>query len=150
MSPDDPAVADIVRRAMVARIATLSRNGRVHINPLYFIYKDRHIYLGTSDRTLAAWNVRANSRVTILFNVERKPEDSRVVRIRGHATLRTDRDLHQTYVRGVVKKYFMNWGGLWNTIAHAGLLRVMHRYHTSGYKGEGCVLEVVPDDAEFC
>ena len=40
MNPDDPAVVDILRRAMVARIATVSRNGRPHINPLYFIYRD--------------------------------------------------------------------------------------------------------------
>jgi general stress protein 26 len=54
MHPDDPAVADILRHAKVARIATVSRNGRPHVNPLYFVTGRGKIYLGTVDRTLAA------------------------------------------------------------------------------------------------
>ena len=79
MNPDDPAVADILRRAMVARIATISRMGRPHVNPLYFVYGEGKIYLGTSDRTLAALNVKANPWVTILLNVESEPSDRRVL-----------------------------------------------------------------------
>jgi Pyridoxamine 5'-phosphate oxidase len=49
-----------MRRSMVARIATLSRNGRPSINPLYFVYLNGHIWLGTVDWTLAARNVNAD------------------------------------------------------------------------------------------
>ena len=76
MNPDDLAVADVLRRARVARIATVSRNGRPHVNPLYFVMGNGKIYLGTVDRTLAALNVKADPRVTILFNIEREPGDS--------------------------------------------------------------------------
>jgi len=37
MKADDPAVLDVMRRSMVARIATFSRNGRPSITPLYFV-----------------------------------------------------------------------------------------------------------------
>lgn len=67
MKVDDPAVLDVIRRSMVARVATLSSNGRPSINPLYFIYLNRHIWLGTSDWTLAARNVKADPRVSVLF-----------------------------------------------------------------------------------
>ena len=52
MKADDPAVLDIMRRSMVARIATLSRNGRPSINPLYFVYLNGHIWLGTASSLL--------------------------------------------------------------------------------------------------
>jgi general stress protein 26 len=84
MNADDPAVLDVIWRSMVARIATLSRNGRPSINPLYFVYLNGHIWLGTSEWTLAARNVKADPRVSILFEVEQDRSPHRVLRHRGH------------------------------------------------------------------
>jgi general stress protein 26 len=149
MAPDDPAVVDILRRAMVARIATLSRNGRPHINPLYFVYARGRILLGTSDRTLAALNVKANPRASILFNVEKERSDRRVLRIHGRGMVRTDAGLYRWYVRGDVRKYFMSWAGIRNTVVHGRLLPLMRRYLSSGEKGKPCVLEIIPERAEL-
>jgi len=149
MSPDDPAVTDVLQRAMVARIATLSRNRRPNINPLYFVCVDGNIHLGTSDRTLAAFNIEANPDVAILFNVEGDPDDRRVLRIRGRATVRTDPGLERSYVRRAIRKYFMSWRGLTNTLRNARLVPVMHRYHASGEKGRACVVDVIPEYAEW-
>ena len=49
MEADDRVVLTIIRRCMVARIATLSRNGRPSIKPLYFVYVNNRIWLGTPD-----------------------------------------------------------------------------------------------------
>jgi general stress protein 26 len=149
MKPDDPAVEDILRRAMVARIATVSRNGRPHVNPLYFICGNEKIYLGTTDRTLAALNVKANPRVTILFNIEREPNDRRVLRIYGSGIVRTDSRLCRWYVLRDLRKYIVNRRGLGNTLAHARLLPVVARFVSSGEKGKACVLEVRPEEAEL-
>ena len=149
MNPDDPAVMDILRRAMVARIATVSRNGRPHVNPLYFVCGNGRIYLGTTDRTLAALNVKADPRVTILFNIESEPNDRRVLRIRGGAIVRTDSKLCRWYIRRDLRKYIMSRRGLGNTLAHARLLPLVRRFVSSGEKGKECVLEVRPEDAEL-
>jgi general stress protein 26 len=149
MNPDDPAVVDILRRAMVARIATVSRNGRPHVNPLYFVCGNGKIYLGTTDRTLAALNVKANPRVTILFDIESEPNDRRVLRIHGGATVRTDPELCRWYVRRDLRKYIMSRRGLWNSLTHARLLPLVRRFVTSGEKGKECVLEVRSDEAEL-
>jgi general stress protein 26 len=149
MNLDDPAVVDILRRAMVARIATVSRNGRPHVNPLYFLCGNGKIYLGTVDRTLAALNVKADPRVTILFNVESEPNDRRVLRIHGSGTVRTDSTLCRWYAIRDLRKYFMSRGGLGNTLAHARLLPVVRRFLSSGEKGKTCVLEVRPEQAEL-
>ncbi len=149
MNPDDPMVVDVLRRARVARIATVSRNGRPHVNPLYFVLGSGKIYLGTVDRTLAALNVRADRRVTILFNVEHDPDDSRVLRICGSAEVRTDPKVCRWYVIRDVQKYFMNRRGLWNVLTHARLIPAVHSFISSGEKGKECVIEVRPEEAEF-
>lgn len=146
MTPDDPAVVDILRRAMVARIATVSRNGRPHVNPLYFVCGNGKIYLGTTDRTLAALNVKADPRVTILFNVEREPDDRRVLRIRGGAMVRTDAGLCRWYRIRDLRKYIFTRRGFGNSLSHARLLPLVRRFVSSGEKGQECVLEVRPEE----
>ncbi|BDE15450.1 MULTISPECIES: pyridoxamine 5'-phosphate oxidase family protein [Mycobacterium] len=149
MVADDPVVMDFLRRAMVARIATVSRNGRPHVNPLYFVCGNGKIYLGTTDRTLAALNVKANPRVTILFDIESEPDDRRILRIQGDATVRTDPGLCRWYVRRDLRKYILSRRGLRNSFAHARLLPAVRRFVTSGEKGVECVLEIRPEAAEL-
>ena len=150
MKTDDPAVLDVVQRSMVARIATLSRNGRPSINPLYFVYQNGHIWLGTSDWTLAARNVKADQRVTVLFEVEQDPGVHRVLRMRGRASVRTDQKAQRSYNLRVARKYILTFGGIRNYLTNLRLLNLQHRYHAqSAEKGQACIIEVIPEQAEF-
>jgi hypothetical protein len=149
MKLDDPVVVDILRRAMVARIATVSRHGRPHVNPLYFLWRDGKIYLGTVDRTLAALNVKADPRVTILFNDESEPNDRRVLRIRGSAIVRTDPGICRWYEIRDLRKYIFSRRGMVNSLAHVRLLPFVRRFVSSGEKGQECVIQVRPQDAEL-
>ena len=150
MKADDPSVLDVMRRSMVARIATLSHNGRPSINPLYFVYLNGHIWLGTVDWTLAARNVKADPRVSVLFEVEQDPSDHRVLRIRGRASVRTDQKAQRSYNLRAARKYLLTPGGIRNALAHIRQLPLMHNYHAqSAEKGQSCVIEVTPEQAEF-
>lgn len=150
MKADDPAVLDVMRRSMVARIATLSRNGRPSINPLYFVYLKGHIWLGTVDWTLAARNVKADPRVSVLFEVEQDPSDHRVLRIRGRASVRTDQKAQRSYGLRVARKYLLTPGGIRNALAHIRQLPLMRNYRAQGAeKGQSCIIEVTPEQAEF-
>ena len=150
MKVDDPAALDILRRCMVARIATLSSNGRPSINPLYFIYHNGHIWLGTADWTLAARNVKADSRVSVLFEVERDHADHRVLRISGRASVYTDPQVWRFNERLTARKYILTPGGLRNYLTHFRLLLPMHYYHAqSAEKGRPCVIDLIPEHAEF-
>ncbi len=149
MNVDDPAVLDLLRRSMVARIATLSRSGRPSINPLYFIYLNGHIWLGTSEWTLAARNVKADPRVSVLFNVEQNRADDRVLRISGRARVDTDREVQRAYGRRVARKYVLTPGGIRSYLLNLRLLLPMHYYHAqSAAKGLACVIDVIPEQAE--
>jgi hypothetical protein len=150
MKTDDPAVLDVVQRSMVARIATLSRNGRPSINPLYFVYQNGHIWLGTSDWTLAARNVKADPRVSVLFEVGQVPGDHRVLRMRGRASVRTDQKAQRSYNLRVARKYILTFGGIRNFLAHIRQFPSMRKYHAqSAEKGQACIIEVIPEQAEF-
>ncbi len=150
MNIDDPAVLDVLRRSMVARIATLSSNGRPSINPLYFVYLNGHIWLGTVDWTLAARNVKADPRVSVLLEVEQDRSSRRVLRIKGRASVRTDRKVMRSHDLQAVRKYILTPGGIRNTLANWRLLKFRRRYHAqAGEKGQACVIEVIPELVEF-
>lgn len=150
MNLDDPVALDILRRSMVARIATLSHNGRPSVNPLYFIYIDGKIWLGTPEWTLAARNVRADSRVSVLFGIEQDPEDRRILRIRGRAIVRLDKDAQRSYNPRAARKYILTPGGIFNWLTHPRQLW-LRRYYTaqSAQKGRACVIEVTPEQVEL-
>ncbi len=150
MKVDDPVVLNVIRRSMVARIATLSSTGRPSINPLYFVYVNGHVWLGTVDWTLAARNVKANPRVSVLFNVERDRSDQRVLRISGQASVNIDRAVQRTYEVRVARKYVFTPRGILNYLTNLRLLRPMHYYHAqSAARGLACVIDVIPEQAEF-
>ncbi len=150
MNVDDPAMLDVLRRCMVARIATLSGTGRPSITPLYFVAPGGRIWLGTSEWTLAARSVQADPRVSILFEVERDPRPHLILRISGRASVRTDPKGQRSYNRRVARKYILTPGGIRHYLAHRRQLKLQRTYHAqSAEKGQACVIEVTPLDAEF-
>ena len=148
MNIDDPAVSNVLRRSMIARIATLSRSGRPSINPLYFVASHDHLWLSIAEWTLAARNVKADLRVSVLFEVEQAHADYQVLRI--SARVRTDQEVQRSLNRQVLRKYILTPGGILNYVTHVRLLQAMHSYHAqSAEKGLACVIEVIPEQVEF-
>ncbi len=150
MNATAPIARDILRRGMVARIATLSRNGRPSANPLYFIQQDGKIWLGTVDWTLAARNVTADPRVSVLIEWEQAQERTQVLRISGKARLRTDPQAMRTYNLRVAVKYLLKPGAIRNMLAHLGQLGLQAGYRRqNAQKGRPCVIEVTPEQVEL-
>ena len=150
MRLDDPAVLEILRRAKVARIATLSANGRPSVTSIYFAYVNGHIWLGTADWTLAAREAAADPRVSVLLQVEHNPQDRRILRITGNAVVRTDGAAQRIFMIQAALRYSWTPGGLLNQWQHRHLLGMMRRYHAqSAHKGKACVIDVTPESAEF-
>lgn len=129
MNAEKIAVQEIVRHTMVARLAALSHNGRATVTPIYFVHVDGRIWLGTVDWTLAARNARADPRVSVLLEIENDASNRQLVRIRGHATVRTDDRTQRSYARRVARKYILTKRGLHDYLTHIPQLRPMHYYH---------------------
>ncbi len=139
MLPTD--ATQLIERARVARIATVSSNGRPHVNPLWFVVDGDRVLLGTAVHTLAARNATANAAVQVLFEDESAPADDRELRIDGTATVRTDADTLKRYRRGVARRYMATPGGLWNLLSHVRQWPAFRRHVGSG---DPCVIEVEP------
>jgi hypothetical protein len=150
MNVDDPAVLNFMHRSMVARIATLSHNGRPSITPLYFVYVKGHIWLGTADWTLAAREAKADPRVSVLFQIERNPNDHRILRIIGNANVRTDTNTMRSSNLRMALKYILTPGSLHNRLSNRRLVQAERLYHMqSAAKGLACIIDVTPEQAEF-
>ncbi|HZO75795.1 MAG TPA: pyridoxamine 5'-phosphate oxidase family protein [Ktedonobacteraceae bacterium] len=150
MQADPSVVRDMLRHCMVARIATLSRAGRPSVTPLYFVVLDDHIWLGTVDWTLAARNVRSDQRASILFAVEQEPASHHVLRITGHARVRTDPQAQRAYRLRVACKYVFTPGAIRNVLTHLWLLPLRRAYHAqAAQQGQPCVIEVSPEQVEL-
>lgn len=150
MKHTDPDVQHLLERAMVARLATMSRSGRPHVNPNYFVVQGSCLWLGTTTATLAARNVAANSSVQLLLEDERNPTDPRLVRITGTATIRTEPDLLKQYKRRDVRKYFRSWRGLLMSVRHLHRLFLTSKYlSATGPANRHCVIEIEPTRIEI-
>ncbi len=150
MKVDDPEVCRFINRTMVARIATLSRNGRPSINPLYFVFTNGVIWLGTDDWTLAARNARADARVSVLFQMKEDRVDQRILRIRGRARISTEKAMLRTYNVRVACKYVLTPAGIFNALAHIHQIPLKLTYNAQGAeKGLPCIIEITPEQVEF-
>jgi hypothetical protein len=150
MNTNDPVIHEILSRSMVVCIATLSTLGRPSIHPIYFILNNGKIWIGTPDWTVAVRNVKADPRVSLLFNIEQAPVDRRVLRVTGQANIRTDIDILRAYSLGVARKYILTPRALYNWISHLPQVW-LRRYYTaqSREKGQMCVIEVAPTQFEL-
>ncbi len=119
------------------------------MNPNYFVVEGSRLWLGTTTGTLAARNVAANPAVQLLFEIEQDTTDSRMVRITGTATIRTEPDLLAEYRRRDARKYFRSLRGLWMSIRHLHRLFLTSRYLSTTDPGSHhCVIEVEPTGIE--
>ncbi len=150
MELNDLALSDFIRRSMVARIATLSRSGRPSITPLYFVYVNGHLCLGTAVWTLAAREAKANPRVSVLLQNELNPNDHRTLRITGRANVRTDASMMRSSTLRMALKYVLTPGALRNRLSNLPLLQAEVRYKAqSAEKGPACIIEITVEHAEF-
>ena len=111
---------------------------------------DNHVIFNTEVDRNKFRAIKADPRVTVLFELEKDPGDDRVLRIRGLACVRTDQKLLRSYNLRVAFKYILNPGGMRNALAHLRQIPLKLTYNAQGAeKGHPCVIEVIPEQIEF-
>jgi hypothetical protein len=89
-----------------------------------------------------------NPEVVLLFHGERGRRRGRVLRIRGRATFRTERTICAPIYALSAIRYYLSPGGMANTVRNRRKFGVRARYYGER-AGEGGVIEVIPESAEF-
>jgi pyridoxamine 5'-phosphate oxidase-like protein len=145
VSPRDPLVEAYLRHSLVARVATLGRTGEPALTPLWFVWHQGRMHLGTARSTLAARNAAVNPAVAVLLDDSGSPRESRVLRLRGRVGVRYDLPSWGVLAQ-LARKYYLSPGGLRSELAHASRWLLRARYYR---QAQPALLEVEPLDAEL-
>lgn len=145
MRADDALVRHYLDRSMVMRLTTVSVRGHASMTPLWFVVEGGLLVAATGAATVAARNVSADERVSVLLDAERGGPSSVVLRLWGTATVRPGLPSPVTFAR-LVRKYYLSPGGARTELAHARQWPLRVRYYR---QSEGVELAIAPHTAEL-
>lgn len=145
MRADDALVRHYLDRSMVMRLSTVSAKGHASMTPLWFVVEGGLLLAATGAGTVAARNVGADDRVSVLLDAERAGPSSVVLRLWGTATVRPGLPSPMTFAR-LARKYYLAPGGARVELAHARQWPLRVRYYR---QSEGVVLAIAPGAAEL-
>ena len=151
---DDPAVREFLARSMIMRMASLSPKGQPIIRCLWFVCQQGRIYTFTGETSPTGRGISVHPDVTLLFDGERGPRSSRLLRLRGRAVYRRERRIVVRVLLGLARKYYFTPPGLRNLLANAKKIPLTVRFYAEpGWElrgqGMGVIMEVVPESCEF-
>ncbi len=66
-------VEAMLKKPLIAKLGTMNEDGTIHIAPIFFLYKDGCILMGTQDVSRKVRNIRRNNRVTVLVDIADAP-----------------------------------------------------------------------------
>src|SRR5262245_16567789 len=140
MRPDDPAVRRILRRSMIARIATRSPGIGPFVTPIWFIAEGTQLVMATGEQTVTARNLRFHPELVLLLEADRGSPAGTVLRLRGTGRVRPGFPSLRRLIR-IALKYYVAPGGLRGELANAWRWRLRQRYYA---QGRPVVIEVTP------
>lgn len=89
----------------VLRLATVDEGGVPHVVPVWYLYRDSMVYIGTNTRTAKARNVLSTGRAAFCVD-EGVRAPIRGVMGRGRATLVTEAGFVEEMARAILLRYF--------------------------------------------
>jgi uncharacterized pyridoxamine 5'-phosphate oxidase family protein len=151
---DDPEIREFLARSMIVRMASLSPKGQPIIRCLWFVCRQGRIYTFTAENTPTGRGICVHPDVSLLFDGERGPRSSRVLRVRGRAVYRRERGLVARVLLRIARKYFLAAPGLRNLWAHSKTVPPAVRFYAErGKEARGqvvrLIIEVAPESFEF-
>ncbi len=108
------------------RLATVSANGAPSLTPIWFVVVKGRLIASTAASTVAARNVAAEPRVTVLLDGEKAGQSEYVLRVRGVAAVHRGLPPAGVLAR-FGAKYYLAPRGLRSEIAHASRWRLRTR-----------------------
>jgi hypothetical protein len=145
VEPGDPLARAVLRRAMIARLATRSPGGAPFVTPIWFVLAGGRVVMATGAQTVSARNLRAHPEAVLLFEADRGGRPEGTLRLRGPAVVRAGPPPLGLLVR-VGWKYYLRPAALRGELAHLGRQRLRQRYYA---QARPAVIEVTPRAAEW-
>jgi Pyridoxamine 5'-phosphate oxidase len=83
----DQLVAELLGARLIAKLATLDRNGSIHLVAMWFLHEDGALLIPTSSATRKIRNLERNPRSTVMIDDSRGGFDLRGVTLVGRAEI---------------------------------------------------------------
>jgi F420H(2)-dependent biliverdin reductase len=145
MRPNDPLVGHYLASSLVMRLATASGPGNPSLTPIWFVTVDGQLVSSTAATTVAARNIAAEPRVTVLLDGEAAGRSELVMRLRGTAEVHPGLPPLGVLVR-FAAKYYLSRGGLRSELSHVNRWKLRARYYA---QSEAVWLTIEPTAAEL-
>lgn len=139
VAADDRRVRDALRRAMIARIATVTAGGWPLVMPLYFVVLDGRIYMNNAATSPTVKNIERHGRALVVLQLR----EGEVVRVRGAARYLRDADTARRVTRATLPKYVLRPRALWFMLRNIRRVSMRGRYVSE--RGDTGMIEIAPD-----
>ena len=133
----------VLRRAKIARVATVSAKGLPNLTPLWYVFDAGRLYMNTRGASIAVKNLRANPDVVVLVQEGR----GQIVRIKGTARFTRAGPTRLRAAFRAMLKYHLSPGGLANFASSLGSLPARARYYAERV-GDSGVIVITPRTLE--
>ena len=135
----DPRVRYVLRKAMIARVVTVSPSGRPMIMPLWFVVLNGRIYMNNAATSPTVRNIEADPHVLLMF----EGVDGEVVRMRGTARYVRGAAMLRRVVRASLPKYYLSPHAVRLTLRDLPRVPTMLRYYRE--RTDAGMIEVTPE-----
>jgi nitroimidazol reductase NimA-like FMN-containing flavoprotein (pyridoxamine 5'-phosphate oxidase superfamily) len=79
-------IESYLKEAKIARLCTLNENGTIHAAPMWYVYENGRIKIGTPRNSSKGRNIRRNSKMTVLIdNSDVEPRQPKGIIVYGRA-----------------------------------------------------------------
>ena len=92
----------------ILRLATIDRSGSPHIVPVWYMYKNNKIYIGTNTKTRKAKNVKKNPKVAFCVDIGINSPDITGIMSTGRAKLILQEPKVKSIAKKILLRYFTN------------------------------------------
>jgi PPOX class probable F420-dependent enzyme len=83
---------ELLEARLIANLATLNRDGSLHVVPMWFAWEEGEILIPTSHRTRKVRNLERDPRATVMIDDSRAGFDLRGIALSGRATIARGED----------------------------------------------------------
>jgi len=97
---------EFLKSQKVLRLATIDKNNTPHIAPVWYLYSEKKIYIGTNTRTKKAKNAKTNKRVAFCVDVGINAPNIYGVMGQGNANLILENNKVKTIAKKILLRYF--------------------------------------------
>ena len=97
---------EFLKSQKVLRLATVDKNKKPHIVPVWYRYSRKKIYIGTNTKTQKAKNLKNNKHVSCCIDVGINAPNIYGVMIQGNANLILENTKVKTIAKKILSLYF--------------------------------------------